>query len=65
MKTMKMNWTKEMFLEVFGKEGCQKMIDETYELLEGQLSKEQIVKAIVVGFNNTKITDDIYQKIEG
>ncbi len=56
-----MNWTEEMFLEVFGKEG-QQMIDETYEQFERQLSKDEIVKAIVDGFNKVTITH--YKGIE-
>ena len=59
-----MHWTEEEFLEVFGEKG-QQMIDETYELLEGTLSKDEIVKAIVDGFNKTKITDDFYQMLRG
>jgi len=53
---MKMNWTKEMFLEVFGKEG-QQMIDETYEQFEGTLSKDEVVKAIIDGFNKVSIKE--------
>ena len=50
-----MNWTEEMFHEVFGKEG-QEMIDDTFEQVEGQLSKDEIVKAIIDGFNKVEIT---------
>ena len=53
---IKMNWTKEEFLEVFGKEG-QQMIDETYEQFEGTLSKDEVVKAIIDGFNKVSIKE--------
>ena len=51
-----MNLTKKMFLEIFNEESHQKELDEIHELLEGSLSKEEMMDAIFVGFKEFEKT---------